>query len=161
MKRSIGWILVVAVLALPAMASTKAGSSAKGGTSRQTPQIRFYNVRQQTEEFIGYNKWISLTPEQQRIKTQALSSIPAPCCSKYSMATCCCPCNLAKSVWGLANHLIAEKRYDAPRVKQAVLQWIRFTNPNGSAGNACFQGRCGRAFREDGCGGMDEATVRF
>ncbi|OFV89125.1 MAG: hypothetical protein A2V74_00325 [Acidobacteria bacterium RBG_16_70_10] len=71
MKRSIGWTLVVAVLALPRMASTQAGSSAKGETSRQRQQIRFYDVRQQTEEFIAYNKWISLTPEEQRIKTQA------------------------------------------------------------------------------------------
>ncbi len=161
MKRSIGWTLVVVVLALSAMASTKPGSSAKDGTSKQTQQVRFYDVRQQTEEFIGYNKWISLTPEQQRIKTQALSSIAAPCCSKYTIATCCCPCNLAKSVWGLANHLVAEKHYDAAGVKQAVQQWLRFINPSGSAGNGCFQGRCGRAFREDGCGGMDETSVRF
>ena len=161
MRRSIRWTLAVVVLAVPAMASNTGSQTDKGGTSKEQRRIRFYDVQRQTAEFIAYNKWIGLTPEQQKIKTQALSSIPAPCCSKYSMATCCCPCNLAKSVWGLSNHLIAEKHYDAARVKQAVLQWLRFTNPNGSAGNACFQGRCGRAFREDGCGGMDETAVRF
>lgn len=161
MKRAIPWTLTMFVLALPALASVQEAAPRQAGTGGERRGIRFHDVQRQTAEFIAYNKSVRLTPEQQKIKTQALSSIPAPCCSNYSIATCCCPCNLAKSVWGLANHLIAEHRYDAPRVKQAVLEWLRFTNSNGYAGNACYRGGCGRAFREDGCGGMDERSIRF
>ena len=90
---------------------------------------------------------------------RALSTIPAPCCAKYTMATCCCPCNLAKSAWGLSKYLIAERGYEAPRVRKTVLDWLRVTNPDGYTGNACFTGGCDRSFADNGCGGMNEKQL--
>jgi hypothetical protein len=120
-------------------------------------RIRFYDVKLQAPEFIGYHDMI-LTPEQKRIKIEALRGIPAPCCSDYPISTCCCPCNLAKSVWGLANFLIINK-YNAQEIRKYVLDWIRFTNKGGYSGKACYVGRCELPFREDGCGGMKELKI--
>jgi len=75
------------------------------------------------------------------------------------MATCCCPCNLAKAAWGLAAHDIAHRGYDAIAVRHDVERWLASVNPRGSAGDACEQGRCGLPFDEDGCGGMNEEHV--
>jgi len=124
-------------------------------------KIQFKDVRSQTVEFIGYYTSIKLTKQQEQTKQDALSSIPAPCCSSYSIATCCCPCNLAKSVWGLSNYLIAKKNYDSQHLKLAVLEWMNFTNGNGYTGDACFQGGCGQPFKNNGCGGMKEDNVTF
>jgi len=124
-------------------------------------QVKFYDVHLQTREFIAYYNSIALTPEQEKIKSEALSAIPAPCCSDYSILTCCCPCNLAKSVWGLSNFLIAKLEFSAKQVKEAVSEWIHFTNKDGYAGNACYMGRCNLPFREDGCGGMDEGRIFY
>jgi hypothetical protein len=121
--------------------------------------IQFHDLEVQTPEFIGYYDSIALTPAQEKIKNRALSTMPAPCCSDYPMSTCCCPCNLAKSVWGLSNFLIVEHNYNAEQVKEAVSEWIRFTNKEGYAGNACYIGRCESPFREDGCGGMGELIL--
>jgi hypothetical protein len=123
--------------------------------------LKFYDVQKQTVEFIGYNTSITLTPEQQKIKDEALSAIPAPCCKDYSIKTCCCPCNMAKSVWGLANYLIVKQQFDLERLKQAVTEWLEFTNKNGYNGTACFEGRCEKPFANDGCGGMNESNVVF
>jgi len=122
-------------------------------------KIAFTDVRKQTEEFIGYNKSIELTKEQQKIKEEALGSLPAACCKEFPMATCCCPCNFAKSVWGLSNYLIAKKNYDAVQVKKTVETWIEFIHPNGYKGDSCSTGRCGQSFENDGCGGMKDHVV--
>ncbi len=122
-------------------------------------RLEFHNVRSDAERFIDYYSAIRLTPAQERIKAEALDSIPAPCCKKFSMKTCCCPCNLAKSAWGLSNYLIAKKGYGAPEVKSAVVGWLAFTNPKGFTGDACFTGGCKRPFAENGCGGMDATHV--
>lgn len=122
-------------------------------------KIAFTDVKKQTEEFIGYYNSIKLTPEQEKIKEEALGSIPAPCCKEYTMATCCCPCNLAKSVWGLSNYLIAEQNYDAVRLKKTVQEWIEFIHPAGYQGDSCSSGRCGQSFANDGCGGMKDQVV--
>jgi hypothetical protein len=106
--------------------------------------------------FISYNESINLTPAQQKIMDEALSAIPAPCCAKFSIATCCCPCNLAKSSWGLSKYLIAEKQYSAPMVKKTILDWLHSSNPSGFTGDACFTGGCNRPFAKNGCGGMKE-----
>jgi hypothetical protein len=106
--------------------------------------------------FISYNESINLTPAQQKIMDEALSAIPAPCCAKFSIATCCCPCNLAKSSWGLSKYLIAEKQYSAPMVKKTILDWLHSSNPGGFTGDACFTGGCNRPFAKNGCGGMKE-----
>ena len=88
-----------------------------------------------------------------------MGSVPAPCCSDYPILTCCCPCNAAKATWGLSRYLIAKLGYSAPQVKGTVTEWLRFINPRGFTGNACFAGGCKRSFSENGCGGMDETSL--
>ena len=114
-------------------------------------------LRERTAELIGYASSIRLTPEQEKVKADALSGIPAPCGNRNSLAVRCCGCNLFKSIGGLANHMIAREGADAGRVRQAVLDWIDRTNPRGYSGAACDTNRCQRPFPEDGCGGMSEA----
>jgi hypothetical protein len=111
--------------------------------------------------FIGYYHSIRLTPEQERLKVEALSAMKAPCCSQYSLATCCCPCNMAKAAWGLAARLITEKGYHAEQIRQAEASWLKKVNPNGFSGNSCFTGGCSRAMRANGCGGMKEESIVF
>jgi hypothetical protein len=136
-----------------------------GGTTQENAgeptksDYEFYDVDAQTPVFISYYSSIKLTPEQTKIKEAALSSMPAPCCSDYSMASCCCPCNFAKSVWGLSNYLIVEEGYNVEQLKDAASKWIDFAYTNGYAGDACYKGRCGVPFDEDGCGGMTERLV--
>ncbi len=123
--------------------------------------LKFTDVVKETKKFITYHQSIKLSRAQEKIKKEALSVIPAPCCSNYSIATCCCPCNVAKSVWGLSNFLITEKDYDAAKVKKAVTAWVQYIYPNGYAGDACYQNRCEAAFHKDGCGGMNEQEIVF
>lgn len=133
--------------------STEAGPAPRDGI------ISFTDARQQAAEFMSYDRTIILTPEQKQLMDTALSSIPAPCCSRYSIATCCCPCNLAKSTWGLAKFLIARHQANADEVKSAALKWLQFTNPDGYTGDACFTGGCERPFDRNGCGGMHEDHI--
>lgn len=144
-------VAVVAFVAVPGIFT--------GADRNRNDRLAFRNVRAQTEQFIDYYSAIRLTPAQERIKAEALDSIPAPCCKKYSMKTCCCPCNLAKSAWGLSNYLIAKKAYSAPEVKSAAVGWLAFINPEGFTGDACFKGGCPRPFAQNGCAGMDAAHV--
>lgn len=121
--------------------------------------LEFTDVRTQAREFVGYYQSIQLTPEQEAVKKEALSALPAPCCSDNTAYTCCCPCNMAKTVWGLSNHLIADKGYDAAQVKKAVEEWIAFINPDGFSGNVCYTGRCNQPWAKGGCGGMSGEVV--
>ena len=116
--------------------------------------VTFEDVPTQTRQFIAWNESIQLTPAQEAIRVEALSAIPAPCCSDNSAATCCCPCNMAKSVWGLSKHLITEKGAGVAEVRQAAQDWFAFINPEGFSGDVCYIGGCGKAFHENGCGGM-------
>ena len=133
----------------------------QGNPESKPDVLKFNNVKVETKKFISYYQSIKLSPAQEKIKKRALSAIPAPCCSNYPIATCCCPCNLAKSVWGLSNFLITKKDYDVGKLKEAVTAWIQYTHPNGFAGDACFQSRCDAAFHNDGCGGMEEQKIVF
>lgn len=117
------------------------------------------DMRAEAAKYIGYYNSYKLTPEQAAIKTDALSRMPAPCCSDNTMATCCCPCNMAKAVWGYSAYLIVEKGYDADRLEKAARQWLADANPNGSSGQACYTGGCSRSFDQDGCGGMVEGYI--
>lgn len=117
------------------------------------------DFRAETAKYIGYFKSIYLTPEQEAIKNAALTKIPAPCCSENSIATCCCPCNMAKAVWGLSAYLITEEGYDAQRLEKAVRDWLAAANPNGFSGRACYTGGCARSIEHDGCAGMVEEAV--
>ena len=121
--------------------------------------LELTDVQAQAREYAGYYKSIQLTPEQEAIKKEALTAIPAPCCSDNTSYTCCCPCNMAKTIWGLSNYLIAEKDYDAPKVKKAVEDWIAFINPNGFSGDVCYTGRCNHSWKQGGCGGMGAEMI--
>lgn len=120
---------------------------------------QFDDVAGQTEQFIAYHASIELDAEQEAIMREALTELPAPCCSDKTAYTCCCECNMAKSWWGLSKHLIVEEGYDAEQVRAAVEDWFAFINPDGFSGDACYTGGCFRPFRENGCGGMDESRI--
>jgi len=160
MKRSLRYWIPAAALAAAALAAAQ-GGFLRGATQQPAAAgaIDFRNARKQAAEFIDYYHSIPLSPDQKEVKNEALSAIPAPCCSEFSIATCCCPCNLAKSVWGLSNYLIARRGYGINQVKTTVKRWIRFTNKSGYSGKACHTGRCNRPFAEDGCGGMNERRI--
>ena len=121
----------------------------------------FDDVKARTTEFIAWSNTIRLTPEQEKTKRQALGSIPAPCCAEYSIATCCCPCNLAKTVWGLANYAIARLGYDTAQTRALTVEWLQATNPAGYSGDSCHRGGCPKRFSANGCGGMKEDAVVF
>jgi hypothetical protein len=145
------------VFLLPAFATL---ALERAASRRSVEPVHFRDAQTQAAEFIGYWKSISLTREQEALKKNVLEKIPAPCCSDYSIATCCCPCNLAKSVWGLSNYLVAEKNADAATVDRTVRGWLRFVNANGFSGNICYSpGGCARPFAKNGCGGMHETQL--
>ena len=122
--------------------------------------VKFTDAHRQAAEFIAYDNSIVLSPEQKKVMDEALSSIPAPCCAQYSIATCCCPCNLAKSTWGLSKSLIANQHANVTQVRAAASAWLQFTNPDGYTGDACFTKGCNRSFERNGCGGMDEGHIQ-
>ncbi|GMR03189.1 MAG: hypothetical protein BMS9Abin21_016 [Thermodesulfovibrionia bacterium] len=149
-------VLVIFITVSTAYAQT---SSSERQTRPSVEKARPDVVRAMAVKYIGYYKSIKLTPEQEKIKVIALSSLPAPCCSDNSVATCCCPCNLAKSTWGLSSFLIAERGYNSAQVRQAAIDWFKLTNPNGYSGSACYTGGCSRAFNQNGCGGMNDKKL--
>lgn len=124
-----------------------------------TDPVPFTDVKAQTAEFIALEQEIDLTPEQEAIKKEALEALPAPCCSDNTAYTCCCPCNMSLSVWGLSDLLIARHGYDAEQVRAKVKEWIATINPGGFSGNVCYTGGCGRPFAKNGCGGMVPGQV--
>jgi len=146
----------VALAGFALVAVTSAGCGPPGHAAE-----RFTDVREQTKQFMHYNKTIALDAEEEWIFRQALSAIPAPCCSNNPALTCCCPCNMAQSWWGLAKHLIANEGLGVDDVKATVEAWIEFINPDGFSGDVCYTGGCNRPFAENGCGGMDDKHVIF
>lgn len=149
MKKRVGLIVVSLALVLTA------------ARAEQKSAMKFAAVEPQTLEFIGYYKAIRLTPEQEKIKSDALSPLKAVCCKNFSALTCCCPCNFSKSLWGMSHYLIAKKGYNAAQVQKAAREWIAYVNPNGFSGDVCQTGGCNRPFAQNGCGGMDDTAVRF
>ena len=93
-------------------------------------------VEARTRLYIEYYDTIELTAEQEAVKEEALTAIPAPCCSDNTAYTCCCPCNMAKSWWGLSHHLIVQGA-NAEEVRTAVEEWFAFINPDGFSGDSC------------------------
>lgn len=116
-------------------------------------------ARAQAQQFIQDWRSIELSAEEERTKVRALERIPAPCCDDNPISTCCCPCNLAKAVWGMSARLIAHEGAGADEVERQVRGWLEGINPDGWAGDACYEGRCDRPFHVDGCGGMDERMI--
>jgi len=92
------------------------------------------------------------------------------------MDTCCCPCNLSRSVWGLTKYLVTEHNYEGEELKKAILEWLHFTRSKyylikelkrrgidlqevnmTPEPMSCFRKDvkgCELPFKEGGCGGM-------
>jgi hypothetical protein len=164
MKRTnLSILLIVAALPVVAMGVT-AGQQQKTAkaTAKAAPaSFKFEAVEPQTRKFIEYYKTIRLTPEQEKVKTAALSPLKAVCCKDFSALTCCCPCNFSKSLWGMTHYLIAQKGYNATQVQETAKAWIAYVNPNGFSGDSCNTGGCSRPFAQNGCGGMDDRALVF
>ncbi len=123
--------------------------------------LSFDDVKASTHRFIGLESSIQLTSAQEAIKKEALEALPAPCCSDNTAYTCCCPCNMSLSIWGLSNLLITEHGYDAAQVRAKVKEWIHEINPDGFSGEVCYTGGCLRPFAANGCGGMARGRVTW
>ncbi|HSL81739.1 MAG TPA: hypothetical protein VLF66_03130 [Thermoanaerobaculia bacterium] len=163
MNRKTYTILGAAALAVAALFAFEYAGTAYAASKTVTTSggVELHDVKAQTLQFMRWYSDIELTPAQERIRVEALSAIPAPCCSDNSAATCCCPCNMAKSVWGLSKYLITEKGAGVEEVRQAAKDWFQFINPEGFSGDTCYIGGCGRAFHENGCGGMRQDRPVF
>jgi hypothetical protein len=136
---------------------------------------------QNTQQFINWYYSIALSAEEEATRELALAPLVAPCCDQFPMSTCCCECNLARSVWGLSAHLITEKDYGADQLQESALQWLHFIRPGYYVAStlekegiepeplgftmesSCFAGNCERPFHTEtisghlgGCGGMEE-----
>ena len=123
--------------------------------------IEFTDVQKQTLQFIDYYETIELTREQDQIKFDALTELPAVCCASNSAYTCCCVCNLSRTVWGLTAYLITERDYDTKQIQAAVKKWTKFVNSEGFSGDTCFKSGCGRSFENNGCGGMNPRRLAW
>ena len=124
----------------------------RGGVS--AAGIEFRDVEAQSRQFMRWYDDIRLTTVQERVKKAALEGIPAPCCSDNSAYTCCCACNISRTIWGLSQYMISKENASATQVRAKVREWIAFIGPNGFSGSACYSRGCPRPFHSDGCGGM-------
>ena len=123
-------------------------------------KLVFRDAKAQAKEFIGYYHSIKLTPEQDAIKKAALEPMPAACCRDSSAYTCCCPCNLSKTIWGLGNLAISKYGANSKDVQQAVQSWLGYVNPtSGFSGDSCYRGGCNNAAHRGGCAGMEESKL--
>jgi hypothetical protein len=126
----------------------------------ETSDLLDFSDRQaRSVEFMRLYEEIALTPEQEAIKKEALEAIPAECCADNSAYTCCCPCNLSRTVWGLSAWLITERGADAETVRSEVQRWYGTVNENDFPGDTCYTGGCGKPFAEGGCGGMHPSRL--
>lgn len=150
----LGLVAVVVAVALPA-SSDAPTKEEKAEEPSAEATIEFTDVRAQAQEFMDYYATIELSQKQEAVKRAALSPLPAACCSNNSAYTCCCECNLSRTVWGLTHYLIAERDASIEEIQKAVTEWIQFVNPDGFSGDSCFKGGCMRSFAKNGCGGMN------
>ncbi len=116
----------------------------------------FEGSREEITTLMGYYDSIELTLAQEEVRKEALGPVPAYCCKEFSAATCCCVCNLSRTLWGLSKFLIVEKGADAAQVREAVESLVAVLNPSGYEGETCMTGSCNRPFKEGGCGGMNK-----
>ena len=131
MQNGMGWKTALAALAGVALVALLGGcpSTPTVNQAEITPYAEegdptSYGIPlsvQNTAQFVSYDRAYTLTPGQEAIKKEALTALAAPCCDDFSAYTCCCPCNLALSVWGLSNYLVAEKGLAAESVREAAL----------------------------------------
>jgi hypothetical protein len=174
-EKSLALPLVALVIALAAFVAIPVFLSHAGPAAPPTQQseaaqaappvpalggkIVFRDAKAQSQELVGYYHTIALTPEQEAIKKAALEPMPAACCRDSSAYTCCCPCNLSKTIWGLSNLAISKYGANAAEVKQVVEAWMGYVNPNGFTGDSCYHGGCNGAAHGGGCGGMEESKL--
>ena len=121
--------------------------------------IEFRDVEAQSRQFMQWYAEIRLSKAQEAVKKAALDPIPAPCCSDNSAYTCCCACNISRTIWGLSQYMIARQNATAEQVRSKIQEWIAFINPKRFSGSACYSGGCPRPFSEDGCGGMNASNL--
>ena len=157
--RTTATLLLLCSLGVILISGTSLARPRGAGDAVPAPEVNFHNAREQTREFMQYHNTIQLSAGERKIMEEALSSLPAPCCDNYSALSCCCPCNLARSIWGLSHYLIREHDYTAEPLRDAVMEWLLFVNPQGHSGQSCYVGKCNTQFAFDGCGGMNEETV--
>ena len=62
-------------------------------------------------------------------------------------------------MWELSHFLIAERKFNAQQVREAVERWVALMSPVGHTGDACYEKRCNQPFEVGGCGRMDERQV--
>jgi len=153
--------LIAAVVIAAGISGLTLNTNAETDVTQRNKRPVFNDLPAQTKEFIGYADSMSLTPEQQKVKEAVLTAIPAPCCKEFSAATCCCPCNMAKSIWGLSNFMLVRHNANAAELRTAVEGWIRVINPAGFSGDACHKRGCDRPFAKNGCAGMNHERVVF
>jgi hypothetical protein len=165
-RRPFPWVVAAALVFAVGVVGTVLALKASSGPTVRAPRvaslahgIAFVDLESQMREFIGYESSIQLTAAQEAVKKDALERRQAVCCDDYTAYTCCCSCNLSKSLWGLSNYLIAVKGMDANQVAEATSRWIEFAGPGGFTGDACYTGGCGRAPHANGCGGMAEGDL--
>lgn len=153
-------LCAVALLALTSAVLVIASDGSAGDEERWAAH-QFTGSPAEIDAFIAYYKAIELTSEQEQVRVDALSEMPAPCCSNFSAATCCCECNLSRSLWGLSKYLITEHGAGPADVRAAVEAWVAAINPDGYSGEVCMSGGCGRPFKKDGCGGMSDQQISY
>lgn len=122
-------------------------------------KIVFKDASAQSREYIGYYHTVQLSAEQEAVKKEVLAAMPAACCNDSTAYTCCCACNLSKTIWGLSNYVIAKHGAGAKELKPVVDAWLAFVSPNGFAGNTCHRGGCEASMARGGCGGMNEHAL--
>lgn len=143
----------------PILAVLTLGLAAGYALAGEGDPLDFSDPQARTTQFMRFYEEIRLTPEQEAIKREALEAIPAACCSDNTAYTCCCPCNLSRTVWGLTAYLITEHGADAETVRTEVERWYDAVNENEFPGDSCYTGGCGKPFAEGGCGGMRRGSV--
>ena len=153
------WFFVLCILTLvPGFGCTTTDNNSNEKATSGTHEYVLGGATEEAQRFIDINRNVTLTPEQEAVRVAALSQLPAPCCSEFTAATCCCECNLTRAIWGLSKSLIVNGA-DVSEVRDAVAAWTKKLNPSGYAGDACFKGRCKQSITEDACGGMDENNL--
>ena len=134
-----------------------AGVVAVSGDALRSAEIEFHDVEAQSRQFMRWHEEISLSASQEAVKKAALGNIPAPCCADNSAYTCCCPCNISRTIWGLSQYMIAKQGASESQVRSKVQEWIAFIGPKppeAFSGSGCYTGHCTRPFKHGGCGGM-------
>lgn len=149
-------IVLLLALSLLLVGGFTFATAEKSAAEKDWTQTRYDGSEEEVRTLMAFYSSIQLTPEQEQVREAALRDMPAPCCNNFSAATCCCECNLSRSLWGLAKHLIADRGADAKLVRSAVEAWVSALNPAGYEGRTCMTGKCSLPFKAGGCGGMAE-----